>query len=276
MYSRVYVEITNICNRNCSFCPGTKRDLCRMHSEAFGHILQKLQDVTRYLYFHLMGEPLVHPELLQMIQMAKTAGYHPSITTNGTRLHICGKDLIDAGVYKVNISVHSFEDGTEEEYINYITQCMEFADKASKSGVLVVLRLWNNGYDNGRNHDIEQMLHKRFPTDWQYGNRGITIQKNLFLEYGERFAWPDMEAEDEGDNVFCYGLKDHFGILCDGTVVPCCLDRDGELALGNIFEQEITEILQTERAQTIVQGFRNRKAKEELCRKCGYARRFSV
>jgi radical SAM protein with 4Fe4S-binding SPASM domain len=134
--------------------------------------------------------------------------------------------------------------------------------------------LWNQGYDHGRNEDIVGMLKNYFGDDWHYGNRGITIRKNLFLEYDTRFEWPDLEAEDRGESVYCYGLKDHFGILCDGTVVPCCLDREGELALGNIFDDDIKAILQSERACNMIQGFRNRKASEELCRKCGYARRF--
>jgi radical SAM protein with 4Fe4S-binding SPASM domain len=134
--------------------------------------------------------------------------------------------------------------------------------------------LWNQGYDHGRNEDIVGMLKNYFGEDWNYGNRGITIRKNLFLEYDTRFEWPDLEAEDRGESVYCYGLKDHFGILCDGTVVPCCLDREGEIALGNIFEDDIQNILHSERAVNIANGFRNRKACEELCRKCGYARRF--
>ncbi len=276
MYSRVYVEITNICNANCSFCPGTTRTPRRMDAEQFEQILQQLQGVTKYLYFHLMGEPLTHPQLPQLISMAKEQGFQPSITTNGTMLHKRGNELIQAGAYKVNISVHSFEEGSEVDCHAYINQCMEFADAASATGVLVVLRLWNNGYDNGRNEDIVRLLHERFGDDWKYGNRGITIRKNLFLEYGERFAWPDLEAEDYGEHIFCYGLKDHFGILCDGTVVPCCLDRDGTIALGNIFETDIQTILSTERAANIAKGFRNRKACEALCRKCGYAQRFSL
>ena len=266
MYSRVYVEITNICNRNCSFCPGTKRELHRITTEQFTHVLDKLQGVTKYLYFHIMGEPLTHPDLPQFIKLAKNAGYHPMITTNGTLLSARGHELIEAGIYKVNISVHSFEDGTEEEYHKYITQCMEFADLASEAGVLTVLRLWNQGHDNGRNEDIVRILKSYFGDDWKDGNRGITICKNLFLEYDNRFQWPDMDANDYGDNVFCYGLKDHFGILCDGTVVPCCLDREGGVRLGNIFESDVQTILQSERAMNMVQGFRNRKACEELCR----------
>ena len=275
LYRRVYVEIINRCNCSCSFCPGTVREPAQMSTEQFAHVLQQLKGVTEYLYFHVMGEPLIHPHLPQLVAMAKEHGFHPAITTNGTLLHLYGADLIAAGVYKVNISVHSFEQGTEEAYHNYINHCLDFADIASKSGVLVVLRLWNQGHDNGRNVDIARLIGERFGTDWQHGRKGITIRKNLFLEYDDRFSWPDLQAEDGGAEVFCYGLKDHFGILCDGSVIPCCLDREGAITLGNIFETDIREILASPRAEKMVQGFRNRKACEELCRKCGYARRFS-
>lgn len=275
MYQRVYVEITNICNHHCTFCPGTKRESQRMDIEQFGHILQKLQGVTKYLYFHLMGEPLTHPALPEFITMANTKGFYPVITTNGTLLAAYGDALIQAGVYKVNISIHSFENGTEESFQRYMMQCMEFADCASKSDIIVVFRLWNKGQDDGRNEKIIKLLRSYFGNNWKHGNRGITIQKNLFLEEDVRFQWPDMEVEDMGTQVYCYGLKDHFGILCDGTVVPCCLDREGELALGNIFEDDIQNILSSERAIGMVQGFRNRNVPEALCRKCGYARRFS-
>ena len=120
------------------------------------------------------------------------------------------------------------------------------------------------------------MLKAHFTEEWSYGKRGARICDKLHLEYGERFEWPDMEAQDRGDSVFCYGLKDHFGILCDGTVIPCCLDREGEIALGNVFKSPIEDILSCERAKAVAEGFKNKKACEELCRKCGYARRFKV
>jgi len=159
-FRKVYVEISNICNLKCSFCPGTIRPVKYMTKEEFTLVCQKIRPYTDFIYFHIMGEPLTHPELPSMIAMARENGFYPAITTNGTLLDFCGEKLIAAGVYKVNISVHSFEDGTEEEYHRYIKQCMDFADLASKAGVLVVLRLWNNGYDNGRNEDIEHILHK--------------------------------------------------------------------------------------------------------------------
>ena len=273
-YSRAYVEITNLCNRNCSFCPGTARPGRMMTAGEFRTVAGKLTGVTKYLYYHLMGEPLTHPERPRMLAIAAELGFHSCITTNGTLLPSRGQALIDGGVYKVSISVHSFEEGSAEDYVNYIAGCLDFADRASRNGVITVLRLWNRGFDEGRNISTEQLIRDRFPGAWQEQPRGIRIREKLFLEYGDRFDWPDMEAADRGNEVFCYGLKDHFGILSDGTVVPCCLDREGAIALGNIFTGDIADILESPRANAMRAGFSCRKATEELCRKCGYARRF--
>jgi len=275
MYSRVYVEITTICNRNCTFCPGTKRPLKRLSMEEFKIITERLKGVTKYLYLHVMGEPLTHPQLPEFIRYATEQGLLVSITTNGTLLKKRWDDLLQSGVYKINISIHSFEEGSNEAYEEYISDCMQFADAASKSGILTVLRLWNKGYDEGRNINTLHRLQSYFSDEeWMEGGKGARIRNKLHLEYGERFEWPDMEKEDRGSEVYCYGLKDHFAVLCDGTVVPCCLDREGEIALGNIFEQTPVEILSSERANAIRIGFQYRNATEELCRKCGYARRF--
>lgn len=275
MYSRVYVEITTICNRNCTFCPGTKRELKRMSMEEFACIVEKLKGVTTYLYLHVMGEPLTHPLLPEFVKYATQEGFRVSITTNGTLLAKQGEALLKSGVYKVNISVHSFEEGSNEEYLRYISECMKFADEASKSGILTVLRLWNKGFDEGRNINTLTLLQEYFANEeWKQGGKGSRIRNKLHLEYGERFEWPDMEKEDRGDEVYCYGLKDHFAVLCDGSVVPCCLDREGEITLGNIFTQPVEEMLSGKRAEAMKEGFRCRKATEELCRKCGYARRF--
>lgn len=274
MYSRVYVEITNLCNRSCSFCPGTTRPGMQLTPENFRVIAQKLVGVTQYLYYHLMGEPLTHPGLEEMLGIAKQLGFRSVLTTNGTLLPKAGDMLLRTGIYKVNISVHSFEEGTKNDYVNYIRGCTDFAARAAQAGILVVLRLWNQGSDGGRNISTEALLHEAFPQVWKYGARGVRLAERVYLEYGERFDWPDLQAKDQGQQVFCYGLRDHFGILCDGTVVPCCLDREGAIPLGNIFQQDLREILNSPRAKAMVQGFSHRNAPEELCKKCGYARRF--
>ena len=274
MYSRVYVEITNICNMNCSFCHGHSRPLRQMTEEEYARILRQLAGKTQYLYHHLMGEPLVHPLLPRFIQMARDAGFKPMLTTNGTLLSARGDSLLIEGLHKINISLHSFEGDSPEKHRDYIQNVVDFAKKAKAAGILISLRLWNKGFDGGRNEGVLDILRESYPEPWAENTRGYRIRDGLFIEWGDRFAWPDRQSPDNGEIVFCRGLLDHFGILCDGTVVPCCLDSDGVIALGNVFREELTDILATPRARAMAEGFTRRRATEDLCRRCGYARKF--
>lgn len=274
MYSRVYVEITNICNMRCSFCHGHTRKPRRMSREEFSRVLDQLAGQTEYICYHLMGEPLTHPELPQFLRMAAQRGFRSVITTNGTLLDKGGDALLAGGVHKVSISLHSFEGEDAQAHCAYLQKVADFADRAAAAGVITVLRLWNRGCDDGSNDRALLFLRQCLPGDWKENTRGLRIRDKLFLEWDDRFTWPDKAAPDRGESVFCYGLGDHFGILCDGTVVPCCLDSEGVIALGNIYTQQITDILASERVRAMVKGFACRTAAEALCRRCGYARRF--
>ena len=274
MYSKVYVEITNVCNMNCSFCHGHHRTKQSMSFNEFSSVLEQLHGKTNYIYYHLMGEPLTHPELPSFLKLAKERGFHSILTTNGTLLNKRGEEIIRAGVHKVSISVHSFEDCNDTEFTNYMNSVIAFAECASKAGIIVVFRLWNKGYDNGLNDRVYSLLKNEIPGEWVENTRGIRIHNKLHLEWGERFVWPDMDVEEHGDCVYCYGLKDHFGVLVDGTVVPCCMDSEGIIHLGNIFRDDLDEILNSPRATAIKDGFLNHRANETLCKKCGYATRF--
>ena len=274
MYARVYVEITNICNMACTFCHGHSRKPARMDNDRFARVLSQLIGKTEYIYYHLMGEPLTHPDLPDFIAMAAEKGFKSVITTNGTLLAKREEELLGGGLHKVSISLHSFEKNDPQAQEVYLRQCAAFAQRAAEAGVLVSFRLWNRGFDGGNNDRTLEILRQLLPGQWQENSRGYRIRDRVFLEYGDRFCWPDRDAPDMGKEVFCYGLKDHFGILCDGTVVPCCLDSDGVIALGNVFGQDLTEILESDRAKAMQTGFSCRKATEDLCRRCGYARRF--
>ena len=274
-FRKVYLEISNVCNLKCRFCPGTKRNPKVMTEREFSILLEKLKGWTDFLYFHLMGEPLCHPDLERFLQLAWDGGFRVILTTNGTLLEKQKEILLNApGLHKVNISLHAFEaNDLDVPFSQYLHRCFSFG-QAAEGKKLVVYRLWNQGGENEQNQAILSAMHAAFPGEWTVERKGTRIGNRIFLEYGDKFDWPDLTAEDGGDGVFCYGLRDQIGVLCDGTVVPCCLDHEGDIPLGNLFERSLEEILETARAKAIYEGFRNRKACEELCRKCGYARRF--
>jgi len=272
-FQKIYVEISNLCNLSCAFCPGTKRTPGRMTADEFAQLLPKLKPYTEYLYFHLMGEPLCHPELKEFLGLAKD--FKVILTTNGTLLAKQQALLLSApNLHKVNISLHAFEaNDLKVPFGDYLADCFRFG-QAAQGKKLVVYRLWNQGGQDARNGEILSCMESHFPKPWTERRQGIQIGDRVFLEHAEKFDWPDLQAEEDTDSLFCYGLRDQLGVLWDGTVVPCCLDHEGDLALGNLFDQSMDEILESPRAKAIYDGFTARQAVEPLCRRCGYARRF--
>jgi radical SAM protein with 4Fe4S-binding SPASM domain len=133
------------------------------------------------------------------------------------------------------------------------------------------MRLWNIGGEDTLNAQILDRMHARFPEEWRTIFSGYKLRHKLFLEWGEKFEWPDPEADYCGDTHTCHGLRDQFGVLSNGTVVPCCLDADGVIALGNLFETPLSEILSCKRAANMRSAFDRHRVTEPLCQRCGYA-----
>ena len=274
-FHKVYLEISNVCNLRCLFCPGTALKPKVMQPEEFCPLTEKLRPWTDYLYFHLMGEPLCHPHLEEYLRFAGEQGFKVILTTNGTLLQKQKEMLLNSpGLHKVNISLHAFEaNNLAVPFEKYLQECFAFGTAAAGSK-LVVYRLWNHGGLEEKNQQILDLMHQAFPGDWVQERHGIRIAHRTYLEYGDKFDWPDLAAPENEGTAFCYGLRDQIGVLCDGTVVPCCLDHEGDIPLGNLHHLTMEEILESPRAQAIYNGFSQGKAAEELCRRCGYAQRF--
>ena len=274
-FAKVYVEISNICNLKCSFCPGTTRKPKRMNIDEFRTVLTKIKGYTDFIYFHLLGEPLCHPDFEAFLNIAEEMKYMVIIITNGTLLSK-NKDILlnSKSHYKTVISLHSFEANENKISLDeYLNNCFEYA-KSAENKKLVVLRLWNNGGKDSLNNKILNVLEDYFPKPWVDERNGTRIGQKIYIQYGDKFDWPTLENNSIDEKVFCYGLRDQIGILADGTVVPCCLDNNGEINLGNIFEKDMDRIINSPKAQSIYNGFSNRTACEELCKRCSFVRKF--
>jgi len=284
-FKKVYIEITNVCNLSCNFCPKTSRKLKFMDKESFKHIIKNIKPYTDHVYFHLMGEPFLNKELEHFLEISKENQLKVNITTNGTLIHEVKDILINAqGLRQVNISLHSFEANDEQIYFNeYINNIINFVKEATeKTNIICSLRLWNldTRYtaSNNMNVDIFKLLQQEFEINCDLKEclkekNSFKLKNNVYISMGEKFKWPSLKVEELGGRAFCYGLRDQIGILVDGTVVPCCLDSEGSIPLGNIFYSTLDEILNAKRAKYIYDGFSERKAVEELCKRCGFINR---
>lgn len=284
-FKKAYIEITNICNLSCNFCPKTSRKLEFMNRESFEHIVKNIKPYTDYIYFHLMGEPFLNKELESFLEISKENQLKVNITTNGTLISEVKNVLLNSSALRqVNISLHSFEANEEKvDFNKYINNVIDFVKEAAENtNIICALRLWNldtrYSASNNMNIDIFELLEKEFEINCDLKEslkekNSFKLRKNVYISMGEKFKWPSLKVEELGERAFCYGLRDQIGILVDGTVVPCCLDSDGSILLGNIFENNLEEILDSKRAKDIYDGFSERKVVEELCKRCGFINR---
>ena len=257
-YKRAYIEITNACNRRCAFCPPHHRPERYLSPPEFAHILDAAAPFVRHLYFHLKGEPLLHPRVADMAALAQRRGFFVNLTTNG--------DLLGRrpGLYRhlrqLNVSLHGHED--PEPLVERLITVRD-----AHPALRICLRLW----DGGRGAGAPAL--KRFGLSAGHGPRA-TLGENLFLSRADPFEWPDLSRPPLWPEGYCHGLSQQFGVLVSGDVTPCCLDGEGDIPLGNIFTQNLSEILSSPRSAAIREGFRRRTAVEALCRTCSYKNRF--
>ncbi|MBO5677858.1 MAG: SPASM domain-containing protein [Bacteroidaceae bacterium] len=272
MITRCYLEITNRCNLNCVFCPKTTRKAHQLSHEEFETLTNKLIGKIKFLYFHLMGEPFLHPLLPLFIESARNKGFIPILTTNGTLLKDA-HEIIKARPHKIQISLQAHEGNLKENTEEYITQVMHFSKAAAEKGIIIVLRLWNEGggYDSN-NPELLRLMAQHIPTPWIERPDGWKVTDLIYLETDSTFEWPDAErAPYEQSEAFCHALRNQIGVLVDGTVVPCCLDSQGAINLGNLHHQSLDEILSSPRARNLYDSFSRHQTSEPLCQTCGYA-----
>jgi len=255
-----------------------------MSFETFEAVISQVAQVTRLVTFHLMGEPLVHPEIVKMLDLCQEKGLRVFFVTNGMLLKDASV-LLHPAIQQVSFSLHSFTDNFPgKDPKAYLDRIFDFTEMAfdERPQLFINYRLWNVNSKKGTDQESEfffQAIEERFqvsiPRNWNYRSKKNLVLKNyLSLHFDTEFTWPEIDLPVLGETGTCYGLRSHFGVLVDGTVVPCCLDKEGNIPLGNLLTQPLKEILKSPRAKKMVEGFRSRQLQEELCKRCQYIERF--
>lgn len=282
-FKRVYIEISNICNLACSFCPPVKQARKSMTANEFEYIIKQIKPHSSFVYLHVKGEPLLHCELEQILQIAKKYEIQINITTNATLLEQKQELLLSSDALRqVNLSLHAFTKESKIDNKSYINNAIIFAKKANDKGIYTVFRLWNlnsNDEISKIGYEIMEKIEQEYSLNEPLvnsmgGHKSIQISSHTYVGWEREFVWPSLENEYVSNIGFCYGLRHQIAILVDGTVVPCCLDANGEAKLGNIFEQNFNDIIQTKQAKSIKHSFAEKKVVHELCQKCSFRTKF--
>jgi radical SAM protein with 4Fe4S-binding SPASM domain len=285
-FQKIHVEISNICNLQCTFCPEVIRSKKLMDLELFEKIIPQIAPLTEQVAFHLMGEPLLHPKLENFLNICASHELPVFFTSNGVLLTEKRSELLlHKAVRQVNFSLHSFYDNfPDKDPADYLEKIFQFTEAAfeKRPDLYLNYRLWNlqtPNQDTDRNRDFRARIEKRFrvsiPDEVNVrSTKSRRLLNRLYLHYDTEFIWPSLDLPVLGESGTCYGLSSHFGILADGTVVPCCLDKEGSIPLGNVKDAAIESILASPETQAILTGFQKRKLVNELCKRCNYIKRF--
>ena len=272
-YKKIYIEITNICNLNCSFCSKVEKPRKMLTTFEFKEIVEKIKDYTDYIYLHVKGEPLTHPNIIEFIDIAKEYNLKVNLTTNGVLFPKYVEELSKCeNLSKINFSLHS-----ENNIPNYCEKIFDSVNKLNNQ--TVIYRLWTlkeNELDE-KSTEIVDKIKNHYKLDNLFIEKvktenNVKINSTTYVDKDNEFSWP--EINDYKSNGYCYALKTQIAILSDGTVVPCCLDSNGQIELGNIFNNTLEEIISSERYQNLKKSFQDRKPCEELCKSCTFKERF--
>lgn len=271
-YKKVYIEITNCCNLHCSFCSPVTKPKKFMTQDEFEHILKEVSKVTKVIYLHVKGEPLLHPKIIDFIKLAEKYNLTVNLTTNGILFPKLVDNLKDCkALHKINFSLHC-----EQNIPSYEENIFKNVEKLS-SNTVVIYRLWtlkDNKLDE-KSTKIVEKLKKYYKLSTETveklkKEKNIKISSTIYVDKDNEFNWPKLTNNKSCG--YCYALKTQIAILSDGTVVPCCLDSDGIINLGNIYQESIEEIEKKERYQKLKKSFQDRKPSELLCQSCTFKR----
>ncbi len=273
-FKKIYIEITNKCNLACSFCSIDNREKRDMSVDEFKMILDKVSNYTESIYLLVKGEPLLHSKLEDLLNVSDNYNVKVCVTTNGTLLKNKKSVLMKHNIKQINVSLHS-----ENNYPDYFDNVFNTCDELSKK-ITIIYRIWTlDDIKKISTKIVDKIInHYKLSTDVVnkiYGEKNINIADNIYLDKDIEFTWPNdsnIELENTGT---CYGTRSHIAILSNGTITPCCLDSEGTINLGNIFNDEMETVLNNKLFKEIKEGFQNNRIIHPLCRKCNYRLRFS-
>ncbi len=263
-YKRIYIEITNVCNLKCSFCPLNDRNPSYMTLEQFGVVLEKIKGYTNYIYLHVMGEPLMHPFIKEFIQLAQENGFFVQLTTNG---YLIDKLKGVRGLRQINLSLQAFSSHYGKSWEEYLGDIFKITEELSEKGTYINYRLW---VQNDESKALLQAIEKHYVANLEQEEKTKTIGENIFFSKENEFIWPSKREGKGKCSGFCPALRDHLAILVDGTVVPCCLDNNGLIRLGNLFSEDLESIIYSYSYQKMLNAFKDNKRIYSICQKCDF------
>lgn len=268
-YRRAFIELTNACNLECGFCARSKRPVQPMPLPLFVSTAAQAGELAEMLSLHLLGEPLTHQEFPAALAACSGMGLNVNLVTNGLLLGNFPPSLFkEPCLAQVSISLHALACLPAELRAAELEKLAAFA-LAKPEGLTIGFRLRSSEEDSFYKETLKALM-GHFKATMTPGADFVKLAEKVFLNFGGVFNWPGGACAAAKPKAGCLGLRHHFGVLSDGRVVPCCADYDGAMALGNIKERPLADILAGAEAAALKAALSGGAPMPAYCASCGF------
>ncbi|TNH33766.1 radical SAM/SPASM domain-containing protein [Campylobacter helveticus] len=277
LFKKIYVELSDICGLKCEFCPSKKAQRGILPLQDFEKIAMQICERAEIFTFHLLGDPLILDNLEQFLSIAKAYKMRLEITTSGFYLSEKNQNLLlnYENIHQINFSLAAFFSQKRLDLNAYLKPILKLCERhfKCKNSSFINLRLWNfdvNFKAPKENEEIYKILNENFKEKFDFTMPKIRLERHIMLHQAKRFTWPSLKTPIVSKKGFCHALKEQVGILSNGTLVPCCLDTNGDINLGNVLENSFQNLLETKKFLDLKQGFERGERLENLCQRCEF------
>jgi radical SAM protein with 4Fe4S-binding SPASM domain len=285
----ISIEPTTACNLRCPECPSGLRSFTRptgmLENSLFEKLIDDIYKDTFFLNFYFQGEPYLNPHFLEMVKYASDKGIYTSTSTNAHYLDPKNaRKTVESRLDRLIISI----DGTTQEvYENYriggkldkviegTKNILEWRRKLNSPSPYVIFQFLIVRPNEHQVEDVKKLAlslgvdEVKFKTaqvyNYEEGNSLIPLTSE-FSRYKK-----DEEGRYKIKNELlnhCWKLWHSCVITWDGTVVPCCFDKDAKYNMGDLKTEKFKDIWNNSNYM----GFRKQllKGRKEIdiCRNC--------
>ena len=280
---KVYIELTSKCGLSCDFCPSSSRNISTMDLSLFKKINLQLKAFTSDIAYHVVGDPLLVENIKEYLDISHQEGLRVHITTAGYYLKPWHVEVLNhPAIKQINFSLNSYRGNklpiSLEQYLQKIAD-FTLAFRAMNSKAFINYRLWNEEENNSHeayNKQVIAFMFEKLGGDFLQidEKKSLRVISKVLFNFDTLFTWPSLKAPYVSERGYCHGLSGQMAILSSGEVVPCCFDYEAVINLGDAKEQSLQEIIKQERSLKIIEGFKEGKITEDLCKHCAYRTKF--
>ncbi len=283
----ISIEPSSICNLQCPECLSGLKKIERnnvfIDLDIYKKIITEISKKTWIINLYLQGEPLLHPEIIEMIRIAKKEGLMTVISSNGNLIsEQLAQDLVSSGLDMLILSIDGWNQDSYEEYrkggnFEKLLSGMTFLkiakqNSTSKNPSLVAQSLFTSVIENNiaeiKKIAIEKGFDFTFKSIQVYGNQDenhLLPNKQNQKRYSDSSG--DIKLLKKPKN-HCRRLWTHSVITTDADMVACCNDKIPNHIFGNICQNDIKTILKSENRINFQKAVLQKKSDINICRNC--------